>query len=74
MTCDNILILIRITKRVSSRNFNPLNSSSEAEDNLQIDLISLFKKQIPLCVSFLLIRLENKQPVKIYWLLCPYMA
>ena len=60
MTCDNILILIRITKRVSSRNFNPLNSSSEAEDNLQIDLMSLFKKQIPLCVSFLLIRLENK--------------
>ena len=73
MTCDNILILIRITKRVSSRNFNPLNSSSEAEDNLQIDLILLFTKQI-LSVSFLLIGLENKQPVKIYWLLCPYMA
>ena len=74
MTCDNILILVRITKRVSSRNFNPLNSSSEVEDNLQIDLISLLKKQI-LCVSFLLIRLENKQPVKIYWLhVHTYMA
>ena len=50
MTCDNILILIRITKRVLSRNFNPLNSCNEAEDNLQIDLILLFNKQI-LCVS-----------------------
>jgi hypothetical protein len=53
MTCDNILILIRITKRVLSRNFNPLNSYSEAGDNLQIDLIFLFKKQThTLCVFF----------------------